>query len=292
MQALSDDELRAKTDEFRQRLAAGRDARRPPARGVRRLPRGRPPLPQDAALRRPAHGRHGPARRQHRRDGHRRGQDARRHPGRLPQRARGQGRPRRHRQRLPRPPRRRVDEPALQRPGHDRRRHPVRHGLRGAAADLRLRHHLRHQQRVRLRLPPRQHEADQGVAGAGRAPLRDHRRGRQHPDRRGPDPADHLRPGLRRRPQVRRGRPDRPPAPEGRPLRGQGEGADLPPQRRGHPRGRADRRDRELLHPRQHGVAPPDRQRPEGPPPLQAGTATTSSSTARSSSSTSSPAAS
>ena len=34
----------------------------------------------------------------------------------------------------------------------------------GAAGDLRLRHHLRHQQRVRLRLPPRQHEADQGVS--------------------------------------------------------------------------------------------------------------------------------
>ena len=33
-----------------------------------------------------------------------------------------------------------------------------------AAGDLRLRHHLRHQQRVRLRLPPRQHEADQGAA--------------------------------------------------------------------------------------------------------------------------------
>ena len=32
-----------------------------------------------------------------------------------------------------------------------------------AAGDLRLRHHLRHQQRVRLRLPARQHEADQGV---------------------------------------------------------------------------------------------------------------------------------
>ena len=56
---------------------------------------------------------------------------------------------------------------------------------------------------------------------------------------------------------------------EDAPLRGQGEGADLPPQRRGHPRGRADRRDRELLHARQHGVAPPDRQLAQGPPPLQ-----------------------
>ena len=55
---------------------------------------------------------------------------------------------------------------------------------------------------------------------------------------------------------------------EGRALRGQGEGADRPPQRRGHPRGRADRGRRELLHARQHGVAAPHRQRPEGAPPL------------------------
>ena len=57
--------------------------------------------------------RHGAARRQHRRDEDRRGQDADRHARRLPQRARRQGRPRRHGQRLPRPPRRRVDEPDL-----------------------------------------------------------------------------------------------------------------------------------------------------------------------------------
>ena len=44
MQALSDDELRAKTDEFRRRLAAGEIARRPAARGVRRLPRVGPAL--------------------------------------------------------------------------------------------------------------------------------------------------------------------------------------------------------------------------------------------------------
>ena len=34
---------------------------------------------------------------------------------------------------------------------------------------------------------------------AGPAALRDHRRGRQHPDRRSPHAADHLRPGPRRR---------------------------------------------------------------------------------------------
>ena len=50
-----------------------------------------------------------------RRDEDRRGQDADRHARRRAQRARRRGRPRRHRQRLPRPPRRGVDEPALPR---------------------------------------------------------------------------------------------------------------------------------------------------------------------------------
>ncbi len=77
-----------------------------------------------------------------------------------------------------------------------------------------LRHHLRHQQGVRLRLPARRAETAPawrrrhrktlraGVPGPGRArrrrdarpahpPLRDRRRGRQHPDRRGADPAHH-----------------------------------------------------------------------------------------------------
>ena len=70
---------------------------------------------------------------------------------------------------------------------------------------------------------PKQH-----AAVAGPAALRDHRRGRQHPDRRGPHAADHLRPGRRRRHQIRRGRQDRPAVEEGRPLRGQGEGAHRP----------------------------------------------------------------
>ncbi len=49
--------------------------------------------------------------------------------------------------------------PIYQRPGHHRRLHPERHGPRRTPQGLRLRHHLRHQQRVRLRLPARQHEA-------------------------------------------------------------------------------------------------------------------------------------
>ena len=113
---------------------------------------------QHAALRRAADRRHGAAQRHDRRDEDRRRQDARRHAARLSQRARGQGRSRRHRQRLPRPPRLGVDGPRLPLPRHDGRRHPARPQRPAAPGRLRLRHHLRHQQRVRLRLPARQHE--------------------------------------------------------------------------------------------------------------------------------------
>ena len=60
--------------------------------------------------------------------------------------------------------------------------------------------HLRHQLRVRLRLPARQHGVDPRGVRPARARLRDRRRGRQHPDRRGADPADHLRASPSRRP--------------------------------------------------------------------------------------------
>ena len=60
-------------------------------------------------------------------------------------------------------------------------------------AGVRGRRHLRHQLRVRLRLPPRQH----GVVARQHRPaqprLRDRGRGRLDPDRRGAHPADHLR---------------------------------------------------------------------------------------------------
>ena len=48
-------------------------------------------------------------------------------------------------------------------------------------------------------------------------------------------------------------------------LRGQGERAHGPPDRRGGARGGAAGRRRELLHRRQHGMAPPDRQLAQGP---------------------------
>ena len=56
-----------------------------------------------------------------------------------------------------------------------------------------LRRRLRHQLRVRLRLPARQHGQGPRRKGPARALLRDRGRGRQHPDRRGAHAADHLR---------------------------------------------------------------------------------------------------
>ena len=127
------------------------------------------------------------------------------HARRGAQRAGRQGRPPRHGQRLPRPPRRRVDDAALPRPRAHRRRAAEHAALPGEARRLRLRHHVRHELRVRLRLPARQHGDVAGGEGPARrpdrrgrqadrhAPLRDRRRGRQHPHRRGADAADHLR---------------------------------------------------------------------------------------------------
>ena len=64
------------------------------------------------------------------------------------------------------------------------------------ARRLRLRHHLRHQQRIRLRLPARQPRVSPGGPRTAQALLRHRRRGRLDPDRRGAHAADHL--GARR----------------------------------------------------------------------------------------------
>ena len=216
---MTDAELREQTAKFRKRLAAGEtlDDLLVEAFAVCREA-GRRVLGH-APLRRAVDGRHRAPPRQHRRNGHRRRQDAGGHAAGLPQRPGGQGRPRRHGQRLPRPPRHGMDGPALHVAGADRRRDPEQHGDGRPPKGLRLRHHLRHEQRVRLRLSPRQHASGgQGrqplrqvlSAVAGAAALRHHRRGGQHPDRRGPDAADHLRPGPRRRDPLRQGRPHRP----------------------------------------------------------------------------------
>ena len=88
MELLEDAEIRTEADELRERARERRAARRPAAGGVRALSRGGAADPRPAALRRPADRRHGPARRVDRRDEDRRGQDADRDPGRVPQLAR------------------------------------------------------------------------------------------------------------------------------------------------------------------------------------------------------------
>ena len=153
-----------------------------------------------AALRRAAHGRRGAASGLGCRDAHRRGQDPGLHPAGVPQRPHRRGRPRGHRQRLPGEPRRRLDGPdpplvgPQRRSGRPRR---ARSGLQARA--VRLRHHLRHQQRVRFRLPAGQHGALRRRADPARPSLLHRGRDRLDPHRRGPHAADHQRPGGRGR---------------------------------------------------------------------------------------------
>ena len=83
-----------------------------------------------------------------------------------------QRRARRHRQRLPGQTRQRVDGPRAPLPRPRRRRDPGPDDARRAPRRVRRRHHLRHQQRVRLRLPARQHGALARGHGAARPQLR------------------------------------------------------------------------------------------------------------------------
>ncbi len=107
----------------------------------------------------------------------------------------GQGRARRHRQRVPRPARRRVDGPDLPLARPLGRRDHERPVAGRQARRLRLRRDLRHQQRVRLRLPARQPRGPPRGPRAARPALRDRGRGGLDPDRRGADAAHHLGPG-------------------------------------------------------------------------------------------------
>ena len=198
--------------------------------------------------------------------------------------------------------------------GPDRRRHPARADRRRAAGRVRLRHHLRHEQRVRLRLPARQHEVRARALRAARAPLRDRRRGGQHPHRRGADAAHHLGPGRGVDRPLLRGRPDHPAA-QGR---ARSRGATRRPRtarRSRRPATTSSTRSTRpctltesgmakaekllggtaaagrALRPGQHAAAPPRRTRRCARTRSSSATSTTWSRTARSSSSTSSPAA-
>ena len=127
-------------------------------------------------------------------------------------------------------------------------------------------HHLRDQQRVRLRLPAGQHAVHAGGAGPAGAPLRHRGRGRLDPHRRGAHAAHHLGPGRRvHRPLLQ----DRPGHPAPHPRRDHHRGQ-APRDRRGAG-GRLHRR-REV----QDGDADRERRRPvraapRGPEPLRPG---------------------
>ncbi len=246
----------------------GAHARGRPPRGLRAGPRGEHADPRHAPLRRAAHRRHRAARGQDRRDEDRRGQDPRRHLALLPERPLRTRRARRHRERLPGPPRRRVDGAALPDAGHAHRRGGPRAHRRGAAGRLRRRHHLRPEQRVRLRLPARQHEVPPAGLRAAGAQLRHRRRGGLDPHRRGPHPAHHLGPLGRVEREVLPGEPAHPLDDPRRRLHG---GREEP--HRGHERRRrredgAEARDPESLRPRADRVAAPRRAGPSRPPPL------------------------
>ena len=98
-----------------------------------------------------------------------------------------------------------MDGPHLPVPRADRGLHrPAPAEFGAAPGGLPLRHRLRHQQRVRLRLPPGQHGHASGPACAAQAPLCHRGRGGQRPHRRGADAVDHLRPHTQgRRARIR-----------------------------------------------------------------------------------------
>ena len=188
----------------------------------------------------------------------------------VPQRALGPRRARGHRQRLPGQPRRGVDGPGLQVPGHDHGLHPPRPVRQAAPGGVPLGHHLRAEQRVRLRLPARQHEVPPAGLRAARAQLRHRRRDRLDPHRRGAHPAHHLRPHRGQHRAVRHGRPGhlRPGARAGLPARREGALGDA--HRRGHREAAAAPQDHQPLRPRAARDAAPRRAGPARAHPLQA----------------------
>ena len=285
---LSDADLRARTSEFRERLGAREelDDILPEAFAAVREAAKR--TSRTAALRRAANRRRGAPRGQDRRDADGRGQDARRHASGLPERALGRGRPRRHRQRLPGAARRAVDGRRLRHAradgGHASAREclPVRRRRRGQQGDgtaaLRVPprrlpggRHLRHEQRVRLRLPARQHGDRPVAARAAQAGIRDRRRGGQHPDRRGADTADHKRAFAGDRERVLAVLADSPEPQPQRPLHGGREAQVGLADRRGRQQGRGSAEGRQPVRAGERAAGALHRERAEGGGALHAG---------------------
>ena len=160
----------------------------------------------------------------------------------------GPGRPHRHGERLPGPARPRVDGPGVRdcwgsRWGRSRRRWTPSERIPSTG----VRHHLRHEQRVRLRLPARQHEdPGGGRRSSARSTSRSWTRWTRSSSTRRARRSSFSGPAEER--------PTSPSTTEAdeqstrrlqgaaRGLRGQGEGAPVRPDRRGHREGRAARR--------------------------------------------------
>ena len=265
LERLSDDELLQRSQGLREQVANGADLGRHPRRRVRAGARGGPAHVGHAALRRAADRCPGTPRRAHRRDEDRRGQDVLRDRGGLSERARRGRGARGHRQRLPGPPRRRVDASGLQRARHDRRGHRNHARPGHAPRGLRGRRHLRHQLRVRLRLPARQHGRAARRHGPARLQLLHRGRGRLDPDRRGAHAADHLgHPGGRGR-HLLPLRPHHPDLAQAHRLRDRREGALGGADREWGREDRARAGHREPLPGHQRAAGQPPHPGPQGP---------------------------
>ena len=118
--------------------------------------------------------------------------------------------------------------------GHPRRGDREHDAAGRAPRGLRRRHHLRHELRVRLRLPARQHGRPARGHRPARPHLRDRGRGRLDPHRRGAHAADHLRRARGRGEGVLRLRAHREAA--------RGPAGDAGRHRQGHGRARRDGR--------------------------------------------------
>ncbi len=150
-----------------------------------------------------------------------------------------------------------MDGPAVPGAGRDGRRDPERDAARRPHCRLRLRHHVRDELGVRLRLPSRQPGGRPRVVRAARALLRDRRRGRLDPDRRGADAADHLRPARGGGCDVLRVRPHRQAAACAGGLRDRREAQDRRTDRGRRAQGRAGARHRQPLLARQRAPGEP-----------------------------------
>ncbi len=94
-------------------------------------------------------------------------------------------------------------------------------------ANYNCRHHLRHQQRIRLRLSARQHEVPPGGLRPARPQLRHRGRSGLHPGGRSAHAADHFRPERRIHRQVLQDQPHHSQADARRRDQGQGAGRKL-----------------------------------------------------------------